>query len=118
MTIKSIVVSVKPFTFKEGDILWSNTWNGLVGYEVTGPIYKSAAWMLPVKVIEGDAFLVFDAIFPGDMGVPGYCKDDRGCHLFRSRLAAKANDGKYDTWLLKTSSRRQLYSGRTIGYGV
>ena len=37
---------------------------------------------------------------------------------YRQRRAAEQAQGKYDTWLLKTSSRRQLYSGRTIGYGV
>lgn len=103
--IKSITVTPKPFEFKIGDLLWENRGMGLIGYRVIGEPKNTNVWMVPVELTEGIRCSINSdgqqVLFPGDLGVPGYryIDDGRGCHLFRSRQAAIANEGKYDKWL-------------------
>lgn len=98
--IKSIVVSVKPFVIVPGMKLWSN-FGYIREHTTTSGIYKSAG----INKIDTLTFNRYAeeqfaaAIFPGDLGMPGFARDDRPCVLFRSKAAAEAAGDVYDKWL-------------------
>jgi hypothetical protein len=105
MTIKSIVVSSKPFKFNVGDQLFTCEFFGGKTLTVLSPVEINGG-IEKVKVLCTDSDKCYsfcvgreDYIFPGDLGVPGFAYDDRKCSLFRSKKAANAHAGVYSKWL-------------------
>jgi hypothetical protein len=105
MTIKSIVVSTKPFKFNVGDQLFTCEFFGGKTLTVLGPV-ENPLGIEKVKVLCTDSDKCYsfcvgreDYIFPGDLGVPGFAYDDRKCSLFRSKKAADVHAGVYSKWL-------------------
>lgn len=119
MTIKSIVVSVKPFTFNVGDKLFTCEFFGGKSLTVLSPLERDNYGIEKVKVLVTDTdsdykFFVGreDYIFPGDLGIPGYAYDDRKCSLFRSKKAANAHAGVYASWL----AANRVFDGNDFDY--
>lgn len=106
MAIKNIVVKRKPLCLDVNSVVYTGDAFGSRGYVIRGKVEETdLSTKLRVHCFESESSWAVgreDYIFLGDLGVPGHAYDDRPCSLFSSKLAAKANDGKYWEWLNKS----------------